>query len=403
MIDFELPPGAKMLKKMAHGMAAGMFRGMSKKYDSYEHEHDEVVELKAIAGMMSGATGGGKNKKKKDGGPPKDDAKANKGKGVGMIVGAEEMCWGDAGIMLAIPGSGLGNAAIDAVATDEQKERFGGKFAAMAITEPCCGSDSSSIRATAELDEKTNEWIINGEKIFVTSGQQCDLVVTWASLDRSAGRPAMKSFVIEKGTPGMEVVKLEDKLGIRASDTATIAFIDCRIPYDNILGSAEIKADAGFVGVMKTFDNTRPLVAAMALGVSRAALDFTMETLEDEGIDIPYNKGIHNLSAVQKDLLEAEANLDVARLLTYRAAAMLDTGERNSLEASMAKAKAGRAATLVTQKCVEILGPLGYSQEVLVEKWMRDCKINDIFEGTGQIQTLIVARTILGYNRDMLK
>jgi len=405
MIDFELPPGAKMVKKMAHGVAEGLFRSIARKYDSYEHEHEEVVEIKAIAGMMSGAMGaGGGPKKKKEEGDKKDDkAKAPRGMGVGMVVGAEEMAWGDCGVMLAIPGSGLGNAAINAVATDEQKARFGGKYAAMAITEPCCGSDSSAIRCTAVLDKKTNEWILNGEKIFVTAGERCQLVVVWASLDRSKGRAAIKSFVVEKGAPGMKVTKLEEKLGIRASDTASIALEDCRIPYTNILGSAEIAPEGGFKGVMKTFDNTRPLVAAMALGVARAALDFTKEQLEKEGYSFPYDLGLHKMNAVQKAMLEMETNLEAARLLTWRAGSMLDTGERNSLEASMAKAKAGRAGTLVTQKCVELLGPLGYSQDWLVEKWMRDVKINDIYEGTGQIQMLIIARTILGFGREKLK
>ena len=154
---------------------------------------------------------------------------------------------------------------------------------------------------------------------------------------------------------------------------------------------------------MSAIDATRPSVAAMARGVARAALDFTKETLEQEGHSFPYDRGQHQLTAVQKDVLDMEANLDAARLLTWRSAAMLDTGERNSLEASMAKAKAGRAGTIVTQKCVELLGPLGYSQEWLVEKWMRDVKINDIYEGTGQIQMLVIARTILGFGRDKLK
>jgi len=406
MIEFELPPGAKMTKKLVHGLSEGMFRNLSRKYDSYEHEHDEVTELKSIAGMIQkGGMGGGgsKPKKKKEGEEKDTKEKKPSGAGVTMVVAAEEMAWGDAGLMLSIPGTGLGNAAINAVATPEQKERFQGKFAAMAITEPCCGSDSSAIRSTATLDEEKNEWILNGEKIFVTSGEFCDAVVMWASLDRSKGRPAIKSFVVEKGTPGMTVTKVEDKLGIRASDTAAIVFEDCRVPYDNILGSPDIAADGGFKGVMKTFDHTRPSVAAMAIGVARAALDLTKETLDNEGFTFRYDKGQHELGAVEKAVLEMETNLEVARLLTWRAASMLDTGERNSLEASMAKAKAGRAATLVTQKCVEILGPRGYSTQMLVEKWMRDCKINDIFEGTGQIQMLIIARNILGFGRDKLK
>jgi acyl-CoA dehydrogenase len=200
------------------------------------------------------------------------------------------------------------------------------------------------------------------------------------------------------------LTKLEHKLGIRVSDTASIVLEDCRIPYDNILGSPEIReARGGQAGVLATFDATRPGVAAMALGVARAAMEFTKEKLEEAGYTFPYDRGIHSLSAVQKEVLEMEANLEAARLLVWQAAAMIDKAQRNSLEASMGKAKAGRAATLVCQRCVALLGPLGYSREWLAEKWMRDCKINDIFEGTGQIQMLIVARTILGFNRQQLK
>jgi len=408
MIDFELPPGAKMARKMTHGLALGTFRPIARKYDEYENEHKQPQELLGLGGLMasSGARGGRpKEEKKEDNKEAKEEKKQKRpsGQGVTMVVAVEEMAWGDAGLMLAIPGRGLGNAAIEAVATPEQKERFGNMYAAMAITEPGAGSDSSAISTTARLDEETNEWVINGEKIFVTAGEHCQAVVVWATLDKSKGRAAIKSFVVEKDRPGVKVTKLEDKLGIRASDTAAIVFEDCRIPYDNILGSPEIKPEGGFKGVMKTFDATRPTVAAMAIGVARAALEFTKEKLEKEGFSFPYDRSRHELSAVQKDVMDMEANLEAARLLTWRAGSMLDTGERNSLEASMAKAKAGRAATLVTQKCVELLGSRGYSCEWLVEKWMRDCKINDIFEGTGQIQMLIIARNILGYGRDMLK
>lgn len=273
----------------------------------------------------------------------------------------------------------------------------------MAITEPGCGSDTASITTTAKHDEETNEWVLNGEKIFITGGAMCEAVVVWATLDASLGRPAIKSFVVDKSSPGCEIVKVEDKLGIRASDTATMVLSDCRIPYENILGVPEITPEKGFTGVMQTFDNTRPMVAAQALGVARAALEFTKTKLEEEGFTFPYDMPTHELNTVQDAMLDMEANLDVARLLTWDAASMGDMGVRNSLEASMAKAKSGRAATLVTQKCVELLGPLGYSSDWLVEKWVRDSKITDLFEGTGQIQMLIIARQILGYGRDELK
>jgi acyl-CoA dehydrogenase len=197
----------------------------------------------------------------------------------------------------------------------------------------------------------------------------------------------------------MSVVRVEKKLGIRVSDTAAIVFDNCRVPVDHLLGSAEVRRDGGgFKDVMATFDATRPIVAAMAIGVGRAALDFVREFLAGQKVEIRYGLSPRRLSAVERDVMEMEVQLKAARLLTWRAAWMLDMGMRNSLEASMAKAKAGLAVTLITQKAVELLGPLGFSRRYLVEKWMRDAKINDIFEGTQQINMIIVARRILDYS-----
>lgn len=336
-----------------------------------------------------------------------------------MLVHMIEMLsWGDAGIYLCIPGGGLGGAAVQAVGTAEQIERFltrytegPAKWGAMAMTEPQAGSDTGNIQTTATFDPATNEWIINGQKIFCTSGklalEESDgMVVVWATVDKKAGRAGMKPFVVEAGTPGVIIAKVEEKLGIRASDTAAIIFDNARIPADNVLGDAEVKTGAGekgFKGAMKTFDSTRPIVAASAIGIGRAAFEFTRDTLAKEGVKMEYGKPRWKLSAVQADLLEMEAQLRGAWLLTLKATALLDAREENKLESSMAKAKAGRAVTMITQKAVELLGPLGYSTEFLVEKWMRDAKINDIYEGTGQINTLIVAREILGYTRNELK
>ncbi len=339
--------------------------------------------------------------------------------GTMMLVHIIEMLsWGDAGIYLCIPGGGLGGAAVQAVGTAEQIERFltrytegPAKWGAMAMTEPQAGSDTGNIQTTATFDPATNEWVINGQKIFCTSGklalEESDgMVVVWATVDKKAGRAGMKPFVVEAGTPGVIIAKVEEKLGIRASDTAAIIFDNARIPADNVLGDAEVKTGAGekgFKGAMKTFDSTRPIVAASAIGIGRAAFEFTRDTLAKEGVKMEYGKPRWKLSAVQADLLEMEAQLRGAWLLTLKSTALLDAREENKLESSMAKAKAGRAVMMITQKAVELLGPLGYSTELLVEKWMRDAKINDIYEGTGQINTLIVAREILGYTRNELK
>ena len=300
-----------------------------------------------------------------------------------------------------MPRQGLGNAAIAAVANEEQLARFGNSWAAMAITEPGCGSDSAAVRTTAIKDG--DDYIINGEKIYVTSGERADAVVVWATVDKSLGKAAIKSFVVEKGTPGMEVTRLEKKLGIKASDTAAISFNDCRVPRANLLGTEEVNVDKGFAGVMQTFDNTRPVVAAMAVGVATASVERTKELLTKQGIQFDYQRASKLGSQLQAEVYNMEAELEAARLLTIKAAWMADNGIPNSIEASISKAKAGRIANAITLKCVELLGAVGYCEDELLEKWARDSKILDIFEGTQQIQQLIIARRLLNKSSSELK
>ena len=397
MLDLEYSEKLEKVRTSMNALSKSMLRPIARKYDEAEHEYPKELDVFRGLSVMGG------KKKKKDGDTDKKKEKvaSDTGTNLGTIVTVEEMCWGDVGLLLSIPNAGLGNAAISAVATEEQLEKFGGKWAAMAITEPESGSDSGSICTTAVLDG--DEWVLNGEKIFVTCADRCDAVVVWATVDKEAGKAGIKSFVVEKDTPGFKLEHLEHKLGIRASDTGTFVLKDCRIPKENLLGSSEVKKTEGFKGVMKTFDNTRPMVAAMANGVAKAAVDFAREKLEEAGYNLDYSKNPGNLSAVEKDFYWMEAHLDAMRLLTLRAAWMADNEQFNNLEASMSKAKAGRYGTLITQKCCELMGPLGYSREYLAEKWMRDSKILDIFEGTGQIQHLIIARNILNLSSKELK
>jgi len=403
-MDFKLSKNAKERRTMFHALAENMMRPISRQFDEEEHtEPSEFLNMmweasKANHAASDGAEGNGHKK---------SDAPSEAN--LLTAVQVEELSWGDCGLYLSIPNPGLGGAAIGAVGTPEQKERFlkhfydgGPKWGAMAITEPHFGSDSKQVATTAVRDG--DEWVLNGTKIFVTSGQRAldkseGFVVVWATLDKSKGRPAIKSFIVPAGTPGVTVTRVEDKMGIRASDTAMITLDNARIPADNLLGTAEIveRGRAGFKGVMATFDATRPLVAASAIGVGRAALDFVKDTLREAGVEIRYDASPSTMTVLEREVIDMEGQLQAARLLTWRACNMMDRGQRNSREASMAKAKAGLAVTKVTQKAVELLGPLGYSRSVLVEKWMRDAKINDIFEGTQQINLLIVARSILGY------
>jgi acyl-CoA dehydrogenase len=271
----------------------------------------------------------------------------------------------------------------------------------MAITEPEAGSDSAAIRTTAVKDG--DNYILNGEKIYVTSGERADLVVVWANVDPSAGRAGIKSFVVERSNPNMKLDRLEEKLGIRASDTAAFILQDCVVHKDNLLGDPEVVTDKGFGGVMQTFDNTRPLVAAMALGVARASLDELRTLLEENGFEIDYDKPAAYQPGAVAEFIELEADWEAAKLLTMEAAWMADNRKPNSVQASMAKAKAGRSGTDITLRAVKLAGSVGYSENSLLEKWSRDSKILDIFEGTQQIQLLIIARQLLGLSSSQLK
>jgi len=408
-ISLDDPKKLKPLASQAHQVAMNMLRPISRKYDRAEHAYP--TELDMLAAMIdglsesgasegAGAAGVRRDETPSTGGSPKETGTKN-GANLASVMSIQEMCWGDVGLLLSMPRQGLGNSAIASVADEEQLQRFDGVWAGMAITEPGVGSDSANIKTTAVLDG--DEYVINGEKIYVTSGDRADHIVVWATLDRELGRAAIKSFVVPKGTPGMRVERLEHKLGIRASDTAAIIFEDCRVPKENLLGSPEIDTKQGFAGAMATFDNTRPLVAAMAVGCAKASLDLTRDLLAQAGVEIDYDRPAHLQSAAAAKFLQMEADWEGARLLMMQAAWMADNREPNSLEASMAKAKAGRVGSDITLSCVELCGSVGYSEGELLEKWSRDSKILDIFEGTQQIQQLIVARRILGLSSAELR
>ena len=408
MINLETPKKFRPLIGNAHQVAMNLLRPNSRKYDRAEHAYPKELDMLAAmidglsdSGQASGAGASGVRRSDGDAAPSADDGRTKNGANLASVLSVMEMCWGDVGLLLSMPRQGLGNSAIASVADDEQAERFKGVWASMAITEPGTGSDSANISTTARLDG--DHYVLDGEKIYVTAGDRSDHVVVWATLDKSLGRAAIKSFVVPKGTPGMRVDRLEHKLGIRASDTATIILEGCRVPKENLLGSPEIDVKQGFAGAMATFDNTRPLVAAMALGCARASLELTRELLEGAGVVIDYDRPALTQSAAAATYLQMESDWEAAYLLTLQAAWMADNRQPNSLEASMAKAKAGRVGSDITLRCVELAGSVGYAEHELLEKWARDSKILDIFEGTQQIQQLIVARRLLGKTSAELK
>jgi acyl-CoA dehydrogenase len=414
-IEFEIPKPIAQQQYVLKTVAEEMMRSVSRQMDEQEHAipygYIEFMHA-AMRATGAGSLAPKEEKKEVDPGKPKRPP-------IGYQLLAhmlEMLSWGDVGMYLVTPGGGLGAAAVDAAATPEQRAKFLARFgeekptfAAMCMTEPGAGSDTSAIKTTALLDKKTNEWVLNGEKIFVTAGHKSmvadekfgkGFIVVWASIDPSAGRSGMRGFVVEAGTPGATITKLEHKMGIRASDTAAISLVDVRVPFDHVLGSptVEVKTGKGFKKAMATFDATRPLVAATGIGVARAALEFVKEKLAENGVEIRYGLPRVKLTSVERDVIDMEIMLRSGWLMVIKAVWMADNKKPNALESSMSKVKAGDVTTRITQKAVELMGPLGYSREFLLEKWFRDAKITDIYEGTGQINRLVVARQILGYS-----
>ena len=414
MIDFETPKPIANQRFLLQTVAEEMMRPHSRYFDEHEHEVPwDYINFMHQVGRASGA-GSLAPSEQKNGGDGRGEEKKDRPpigyQSLAFIL--EMLSWGDVGMYLVTPGGGLGAAAVEATGTPEQKHKFLARFreeqptfGAMAMTEPQAGSDTSAIRTTAILDKETNEWVLNGEKIFVTAGHKSlelsnGLVVVWATIDPQAGRAGMRPFVVEAGTPGVKVTKLEHKMGIRCSDTASIVLQDAHVPFENILGSPEVvqkTTTKGFKGAMATFDATRPLVAATGIGVARATLELVKELLSQHGVTIRYGLPRQKLTSVERDVIDMEIMLESAWLLVIKAVWMADNKKANSMEASMSKVRAGDVVTRITQKAVELMGPLGYTRDSLLEKWFRDAKITDIYEGTGQINRLIVARNILGY------
>jgi acyl-CoA dehydrogenase len=323
------------------------------------------------------------------------------------IIYAEEMHWGCAGLALAISASGLAAAGIAASGTPEQIARwvpecFGTgeeiKIGAYAVTEPQAGSDVKSLRTTAKRDG--DEWVLNGTKVFISNGGIADVNVVVATVDPDLGHRGQASFVIEKGTPGLAMGKKEDKLGIRASQTAEIVLEDCRIPLENLLGGMEKlerkleRARSGRTGgssnALATFEVTRPIVGASALGIARAAYEWTLDWLEDRADE---HGPLLDQQRVQQTLADVATEIDGARLLVQRAAWMGRNGvPMTGGQGSMSKLKAGDVAMWATTALMDLVGPEAGSPDHPLEKWFRDAKIYQLFEGTAQIQRLVVAR-----------
>jgi acyl-CoA dehydrogenase len=331
--------------------------------------------------------------------------------GISFPLASEELFWGDAGIGLSIFGSALGASGILASGTPEQVAEwvpkcFGTpddiKLAAFCVTEPDAGSDVSSLRTRAVRDG--DDWVLNGQKIFITNGGIADIHVVVATVDPELGSRGQAAFIVPPGTPGLSAGKKEKKMGIRASHTGEVLLDDVRIPAEMLLGGTE-KLEARLAraregghskvqAAMKTFEATRPTVGAQAVGIARAAYEFALDYAKEReqfGRKIIENQGI------AFKLADMKMEIDAARLLCWRASWMATTGKPfENAEGSMAKLKAGEVAVRVTDEAIQILGGYGYIRDFPVERWHRDAKIYTLFEGTSEIQRLVISRAISG-------
>jgi acyl-CoA dehydrogenase len=332
--------------------------------------------------------------------------------GLTLPVALEELFWGDAGIGLSIMGSGLAAAGIAAAGTSEQvmewvPQCYGDaddvKLGAFCSSEPDAGSDVAAMRTRAVYDEATDEWVLNGTKTWITNGGIADIHVVVAVVDPELGAKGHASFVVPPGTPGLSQGQKFQKHGIRASHTAEVILDDVRIPGHCLLGGKE-KLDERLTRVrdgkpgnvqaaMQTFENTRPAVGAQAVGIARAAYEFSLEYAKER---VQFGRPIIQNQAIAFMLADMATEIDAARMLVWRAAWLGQKRQFKNAEGSMAKLKAGRVAVWVTERAIQILGGYGYVSDYPVERFHRDAKIYDIFEGTEQIQQLVIARAISG-------
>ncbi len=406
MADFSLQLNEDQLQiqKWVHEFSENVIRPAAAEWDEREEFPWPVVEEAAKIGLYS------------------MDFMANAlmgdPTGLTLAVATEELFWGDAGIGLAIFGSGLAAAGIAGNGTPEQllewvPQCYGTPeklaLGAFCVSEPDAGSDVSSLRTRAVYDEASDEWVLNGTKAWITNGGIADVHVVVASVEPELKSRGQASFIVPPGTPGLSMGQKYSKLGIRASHTAEVVLDDVRVPGSCLLGGKE-KLDeklararealdkpktetSGKQPAMATFEATRPAVAAQAIGIARAAYEYALEYAKERKA---FGKPIIQHQGIAFMLADMITEIDAARLLVYRAAWLGRNGTYERAEGSQSKLKAGRVAVWVTERAIQILGGYGYVKEYPVERWHRDAKIYDIFEGTEQIQQLVIARAISG-------
>ena len=399
---FQDSPLFQGVRQMMGAFARQSIRPIATKHDREESMPWDLMKSAGVFGLTQTAVLDGR--KKLTGHEDDPDPKKPKSQARLSVVGAEEMAYGCAGIMLALAGSGLACSPVARMGTEDQKQEFRRllkgddekghiKVAAMALSEPATGSDISGLKTTAIKDG--NHYVIRGSKQWITNGQSASVYVVWAQTDASAGRAGVRGFIVARGAPGLVPGKKETKLGIRASETAQVHFEDVRVHEDLMLGGGGDAHAGGLADTKKMLDSTRPAVGAQGVGIARAAFDFLLERVRGGTL---HGTPMASHQHIMFELADMQTEITAARMLVHRAAWMADHGLDNVAEASMAKLYGARVAQAVTTRAMVLLGEEALEPDHPVEKWYRDAKIYDIFEGTGQIQRRIIAKQLTGQN-----
>jgi acyl-CoA dehydrogenase len=378
VVDFTLTNEQKDLRELAHNFAEREIRPVAWDYDRDGTWPQEIVEKAWEVGLMND------HLPEEYGGPGLDYLS-------GCLI-EEEMGWGCSGIGTTLMCNGLATTPILVGGSEETKKKYLGmlaeepKLASFCLTEPDAGSDVSSMRTTAV--KMGDKYVINGSKCFITNGGYADYYTVYAKTDKDAGHKGISAFVVDRELDGVTVDKKEDKLGQRASNTATISFNDVAVPAENMLG----EENHGFKLAMMTLDRTRPGVAAMAVGIARAAFEFATDYSKER---VQFGVPIAMHQAIQFMIADMATKVEASRLLVWESAVLLDQGTRNTLVSSHAKRFAADSAMEITTDAVQVYGGYGFIKEYPVEKLMRDAKIMQLYEGTSQIQRLVIAREVL--------
>jgi alkylation response protein AidB-like acyl-CoA dehydrogenase len=398
---FENNPMFQGVRQMLGAFAKQSMRPIAIKHDQEESMPWDLMKASQAFGLTQTSVLDGR--KKLTGIDEDPDPKKPKSQARLSVIGSEEMAFGCAGISLALAGSGLAASPVARMGTEEQKAEFRKllagvdekghvKVAAMALSEPATGSDISGLKTTARADG--DYWIIRGSKQWITNGQSASVYVVWAQTEPDAGRAGVRGFIVGRGVPGLVPGKKETKLGIRASETAQVHFEDVRVHKDMMLGVSGESA-GGLADTKKMLDGTRPAVGAQAVGIARAAYEFLLDRVRGGTLHgTPMAAHQH----IMFELAEMQMEIMASRMLAHRAAWLADHHHENVAEASMAKAHGARTAQWVTTRAMALLGEEALEPGHPVEKWYRDAKIYDIFEGTGQIQRRIIAKHLTGQN-----